>query len=165
MDVRISGFIKSGGLRNKFKNCIEIIPERQHKGSLTDPNTSASRLLNNKRYSVNALRTIGNQVQHEHRLRILPFGVISRVRSLKLNRKLLQYNKPTRPSLHSSASKDSYLQLSVPKTKCKTFADWSFSVGAPSLWNLLPQHIKEANLVLMFKNMVKTHLFMEAFPD
>ena len=87
MDAWISGFIKSGGLRNKFKNCIEIIPERQHKGSLIDPNTNTSRPLNNKRYSVNALRTIGDQVQHEHRLRILPFGVISRLRSLKRNHK------------------------------------------------------------------------------
>ena len=46
---------------------------------------------------------------------------------------LLQYNQPTRPGLCSSASKESYLQLSVLKTKCKTFADWSFSVGAPYL--------------------------------
>ena len=87
MDAQISGFIKSGELRTKFKNCIEIIPEKQHghKGSLIDPHTSASRLLNNKHYSENALRIIGDHVQHEHRLRILPFGVISRVRSLKLN--------------------------------------------------------------------------------
>ena len=50
---------------------------------------------------------------------------------------LLQPNKPTRPGLWSSAPKDSYLQLSVPRTKCKTFADRSFSVGAPTLWNSL----------------------------
>ena len=78
---------------------------------------------------------------------------------------LLQPNKPTRPGLRSSAPKDSYLQLSVPRTKCKTFADRSFSMAAPTLWNSLPQHIKEATSVLMFKNMVKTHLFKKAFPD
>ena len=99
MDAQISGFIKSGGLRNKFKNCIEIIPERQHKGSLIDPNASASRPLNNKCYSVNALRTIGDQVQHEHRLRILPFGVISRVRSLKLNRKPQKNKRSSRVTI------------------------------------------------------------------
>ena len=99
MDARISGFIKSGGLRNKFKNCIEIIPERQHKGSLIDPNTSASRLLNNKRYSANALRTMHDQVQHEHRLRILPFGVISRVRSLKLNHKPQKNKRSSRATI------------------------------------------------------------------
>ena len=78
---------------------------------------------------------------------------------------LLQPTKPTRSGLRSSALQDSYLHLSVPRTKCKTFADRSFSVGAPTLWNSLPQHIKEATSVLMFKNMVKTHLFKKAFPD
>ena len=78
---------------------------------------------------------------------------------------LLQPNKPTRPGLRSSAPKDSYLHLSVPRTKCKTFADRSFSVGAPTLWNSLPWHIKEATSMLTFKNMVMTHLFKKAFPD
>ena len=104
MDVRPSGFIRSGGLRNKFKNYIEIIPEKHrhkgHKGSLFDPHTSASRPLNNKCYSVNALRIIGDHVQHEHRLRILPFGVISRVRSLKLNRKPQKNRRSNRAQLH-----------------------------------------------------------------
>ena len=104
MDVRPSGFIKSGGLRNKFKNCIEIILEKHrhkgHKGSLFDLHTSASRPLNNKCYSANALRIIGDYVQHEHRLRILPFGVISRVRSLKLNRKPQKNRRCNRAQLH-----------------------------------------------------------------
>ena len=101
MDAWISGFTKSGELRNKFKNCIEIIPQRQHghNGSLFDPITNASRLLNNKCYSVNALRTIGDQVQHEQRLRILPFGVISRVRSLKLNCKPQKNKRSSRATI------------------------------------------------------------------
>ena len=78
---------------------------------------------------------------------------------------LLQPQTPIRSGLWSSSSQDSYLHLSVPRTKCKTFADRSFSVGAPTLWNSLPRHIKEATLVLTFKNMVKTHLFKKAFPD
>ena len=108
MDVQPSGFIRSGGLRNKFKNCIEIILEKlrhkghkgRHKGSLSDPCTSASRPLNNKCYSANALRTIGDHVQHEHRLRILPFRVISRVRSLKLNHKPQKNRRSNRAQLH-----------------------------------------------------------------
>ena len=38
MDTKSGGFIKTGGLSNKFKNCIEIIPgrhshkEHEHKG-------------------------------------------------------------------------------------------------------------------------------------
>ena len=104
MDVWSSGFIKTEGLRNKFKNCIEIIPEKHrhkgHKGSLFDLHTSASRPLNNKCYSVNALRIIGDHVQHEQRLRILPFGLISRVRSLKLNRKPQKNQRCNRTQLH-----------------------------------------------------------------
>ena len=50
---------------------------------------------------------------------------------------LLKPQTPTRSGLRSSSSQDSYLHLSVPRTKCKTFADRSFSVGAPTLWNSL----------------------------
>ena len=110
MDAPISGFINSGGLKNKFKNCIEIIPERQqHEGSLIDPNTSASMPLNNKCYSANALRTIGDQVQHEHRLRILPFGVISRVRSLKLNHKPQRNKRSNRATIKQKGTNQSNL--------------------------------------------------------
>ena len=77
---------------------------------------------------------------------------------------LLQPNTPARPGLWSSAPKDSHLQLSVPRTKCKTFADRSFSVGAPTLWNSLLQHIKEATSVLMFKNMVKDTPIPDGLP-
>ena len=48
---------------------------------------------------MNALRTIGDQVQHEHRLRILPFGVISRVRSLKLNCKPQKNKRSSRATI------------------------------------------------------------------
>ena len=50
-------------------------------------------------YLANALRTIGDQVQHEHRLRILPFGVISRVRSLKLNHKPQKNKRSSRATI------------------------------------------------------------------
>ena len=53
-------------------------------GALTPQKVGA---LNNKKtiaYSTEALKTIG-QVQHDQRLRLLPFGTISAVRRLKLN--------------------------------------------------------------------------------
>ena len=49
---------------------------------------------------MNALRIIGDHVQHEHRLRILPFRVISKVRSLKLNRKPQKNRRSNRALLH-----------------------------------------------------------------
>ena len=49
-----------------------------------------------------------------------------------------------------------------PKTKLKTFADRSFSVAAPTLWNKLPLWLRQADH-LTFKKGLKTHLFAETF--
>ena len=43
--------------------------------------------------------------------------------------------------------------------KRKTFAQRSFSVAAPTLWNGLPLNIKQANTLDQFKSLLKTHLF------
>ena len=50
---------------------------------------SGTRSLNNKTitYSEHTLRTIGKQVLQDQRLRLLPFGAISTIRSLRINRK------------------------------------------------------------------------------
>ncbi len=47
----------------------------------------------------------------------------------------------------------------VPRTQCHTFADRSFSCYAPRIWNSLPDHIKLANSLDIFKTLLKTHLF------
>ena len=77
---------------------------------------------------------------------------------------LLQYKTTLRKGLRSSTHEDDLL-LSILRTKCKTFANQSFSVAAPSLWNTLPYYIRSVKSVLTFKKMVKTHLFQEAFPE
>ena len=46
-------------------------------------------------------------------------------------------------------------------TKCKTFADRSFSIAAPVLWNELPNDMRSMDL-LTFKKALKTHLFRHA---
>ena len=53
--------------------------------------------------------------------------------------------------------------LDVPATELKTFGDRAFSHAAPILWNSLPDEIKNAESVFQFKNMVKTHLFKQAY--
>ena len=40
---------------------------------------------------------------------------------------------------------------------------WAFSVAGPTLWNALPPAIRRANSVAVFKSLLKTHLFREAF--
>ena len=50
-------------------------------------------------------------------------------------------------------------KLMVPKTLCKTLGDRSFAYAAPFLWNKLPNHIRTATSLDVFKKSLKTHLF------
>ena len=73
-------------LRNKSENLVKIIPSKSSNGD----NTSTKGSLNNKtelRYSLNALKTIQHQVQHDQQLRLLPFECVKRIKQLKLNHK------------------------------------------------------------------------------
>ena len=56
------------------------MPDYQYGG--VDPHT-----LMPKTYSAGVLRTIRAASQHDHRLKILPFGTIKRIKELKLNNK------------------------------------------------------------------------------
>ena len=51
------------------------------------------------------------------------------------------------------------IMLTVPKTKCKTFADRSFSVSGPMLWNSLSFTIRSAKTLTIFQRQLKQHLF------
>lgn len=53
--------------------------------------------------------------------------------------------------------------LTVPRTRHRTWGDRAFSVAAPSLWNSLPQHIRDTVDPSIFKSKLKTHLFRTAF--
>ena len=53
--------------------------------------------------------------------------------------------------------------LCIPFTKRKTFADRSFSVVGPRLWNGLPKTIRESPNPDCFKKHLKTYLFDIAF--
>ena len=60
------------------------------------------------------------------------------------------------------ASTDDLL-LYVPFTRRKTFADHSFSVSGPKLWNILPYSIRSADSISSFRSKVKMFLFCKAF--
>ena len=74
----------------------------------------------------------------------------------------LLIDKPTSRRGLRSYTKNLDLLL-IPPTKHNTFADRSFSVAAPRLWNDLPNHIKQAKNMLTFKRDLKTHLYKQAF--
>ena len=54
-------------------------------------------------------------------------------------------------------------RLIVPRTGKKTFADRTFGVTGPKLWNSSPNDIKQQNYIEHFKNSLKTLLFKLAF--
>ena len=52
--------------------------------------------------------------------------------------------------------------LTVPR--CRTvIASRAFSVAAPSVWNSLPNNIKNSGSIAIFKKNLKTHLFNLAY--
>ena len=69
---------------------------------------------------------------------------------------MLTYKTPSR-SLRSNAM--SVGQLTVPYTKHKTFAQRSFSVQGPLIWNSLPLDLRLSNSYELFTKNLKTHLF------
>ena len=66
------------------------------------------------------------------------------------------------PSRQLRSSSDSRL-LRIPHVKTKAFGQRSFSFAAPSVWNSLPQEIRNITLTSEFKSALKTHLFKIAY--
>ena len=67
---------------------------------------------------------------------------------------------PTRSGLRSGSTKAT--RLLIPKTKCKTFADRSFSVATLTLWNSLPESLRLSDSLDVLKKSLKTYLFKQA---
>ena len=66
----------------------------------------------------------------------------------------------SRPGL---CSNDKYKRLLEHKTPRKTFADWSFKIAGPRLWNRLPNDVKSSPTLDTFKRSLKTYLIRHAF--
>ena len=61
---------------------------------------------------------------------------------------------------HDSRIKNALL---IPKTKLVTCGDRAFSIAAPTLWNSLPNELRNINKLSVFKKKLKTHLFAKAY--
>ena len=71
----------------------------------------------------------------------------------------------TRERINYNLRSSSQLLLqpyNVTKTK-KTLGDRAFQVVSPGLWNGLPNDIRNAKTMDVFKSLVKTHLFRKAY--
>ena len=64
---------------------------------------------------------------------------------------------------HNLRSNTRTVKLAKPTTYKKTFADRSFSVVGPLLWNCLPENIRNMNKYDQFRGQIKTLLFKEAY--
>ncbi len=71
---------------------------------------------------------------------------------------LLSHYNPTR----SLRSQNSGL-LVVPRIAKSTKGGRTFSYLAPKLWNSLPDNVRDADTLSLFKSRLKTHLFSQAF--
>ena len=82
-------------LTNKSENILEIIPSTQAKHTNGQPIVTSGS-LNNKQivYQPNTLKAMRKCLQHDQRLRQLPFGTLDKIRQLNLN------NKPSKSRLH-----------------------------------------------------------------
>ena len=52
-----------------------------------------------------------------------------------------------------------YMKLDIPRVKRESFANRSFSVMGPRLWNDIPNDVKQCVNVETFKKKLKTFLF------
>lgn len=73
---------------------------------------------------------------------------------------LITKQQPTRTLRSANRS-----LLTVPKTRTATYGDRTFRKAAATLWNNLPQQLKESESVHQFKRQLKTNLFRMAYCD
>ena len=73
---------------------------------------------------------------------------------------LINYRVNVRSGLRS-ARDDKILE--IPFTRSSKFADRSFSVCGPKIWNKLPYNIRNCSNLARFKRELKTHLFIREY--
>ena len=88
---------------------------------------------------------------------LLVFKSLNGLAPFYLSNLLLPY-EPSR-ALRSSGSH----LLIVPKVRTKTYGEASFQYYGPRLWNSLPEDLRAAPTVHIFKSQLKTYLFSLAF--
>ena len=78
--------------------------------------------------------------------------------ALEYLQNLLVVHRPSRPGLRLAL--DTNL-LVVPFVRCKTFAEHSFSIQGPKMWNSLPAVLRGKTDTDVFQRKLKTHLFYQ----
>ncbi|XP_073349448.1 uncharacterized protein [Pagrus major] len=88
---------------------------------------------------------------------LLVFKCLNGLGSSYLSALLLPY-QPSRTLRSSGAG-----LLTIPQVRTRTHGEAAFSYYGPRLWNSLPENLRAAENVDVFKKRLKTHLFNQAF--
>ena len=64
---------------------------------------------------------------------------------------------------HDLRSNNKFLLAIPPSLNTNKFEDRAFSFAAPTLWNSLPEYVRNAVTLLTFKKNLKTHLFQKFY--
>ena len=78
---------------------------------------------------------------------------------------LLKIELRTEISRRLRSHQDNSVLYKIPFTKAKTFADKSFGVAGPRIWNGLPIDVRQSGTVDSFKTKLKTFLFRKCYSD
>ncbi len=125
-------------------------------------NSAARILTNTKRWqhitpTLKHLHWLPVKSRITYKLLLLTYKSLHTLAPQYLSDLIQQHSRPR--SLRSSG-KD---QLVTPRSRLRTFGDRAFCVAAPTLWNSLPLHIRQAPTLETFKKHLKSHLFTEAY--
>ena len=110
-------------------------------------------IQNNITPHLKALHWLPIRLRIDFKILLLTFKVLNGM-APKYLCDLLKYRE-TPHSLRSESS----MFLVIPRTRTVSYGDRAFSVGAPVLWNKLPDDIRFETELTTFKSKLKTHLF------
>ena len=110
--------------------------------------TNVTRSLNNKKtiaYSEHALRTIGKQVLQDQRFKLLPFGAIPTIRSLRINHKTQKCVKDKRtPYRQYKVDKSSLINIKkIQKSK-----HGNITIGTCNIQSVPEKELQVSDLIL-----------------
>ena len=157
-EVLIHAFISS-----KLDHCNALLSglQKSQVKRLQYVQNSAARLLTStSRYEhvtpvLRSLHWLPVSARIDFKILLLVFKVLNGLGPLYLC-ELLEPYIPNR-NLRSSRKK----LLMVPKCNLKTYGYRAFSHRAPTLWNALPDDIRQVDHIQTFKSKLKTHLFRQ----
>ena len=162
LETVIHAFISS---RLDYCNSVYSGMSKKNISRLQMVQNSAARLLTNTRKREHitpilaTLHWLPVSFRIDFKILLITFKALHGLAPIYITEMLVPY-RPVR----SLRSADRAL-LVPPSTHRVTRGDRAFVARAPLLWNALPLALRQAESVDSFKKLLKTHLYVSAFPD